>query len=463
MDISINSYINVMKALGISSQKQFECWYEKYLQGRENINFNIDGFTWDDAQIGFNYKFAEVTDSVTAMATYLDLYSQAVARGREIPMRTIEGYIPRQKRYETKDENDFRTLAEQAQELSGAASLRGESPYTDIKDYFSKNILEFAGDFPASHAQSLTYQVGQMKSNFGLELTDVNNPNGIVGVSFKAKAPAENTIVGEYYTVDSEGNVTYDETKDPIKDINKFLQKLLFNGSYGPVEVEADEWSFLTLMGHPVFVRAIGYLVVKGLFISSTSKADADARASEAGANVLQTDGTDAEVMVGFFKRLFKKVANVKLHNKIVAVAKLNETTKKFEYPELKAFNENVMLFRPVGNIGTIKNVVPMRPDSSYIYSWMFEKRGIMDYWYDPKTRTQHWESELTALAVPNRPKKLHRFLIGKKVTVKYIAVTSPTGNPKTKGYYEKVGDNYVLTTDTTVQENKTYYTKSYE
>lgn len=463
MDISINSYINVMKALGISSQKQFECWYEKYLQGRENMNFNIDGFTWDDAQIGFNYKFAEVTDSVTAMATYLDLYSQAVARGREIPMRTIEGYIPRQKRYETKDENDFRTLAEQAQELSGAASLRGESPYTDIKDYFSKNILEFAGDFPASHAQSLTYQVGQMKSNFSLDLTDVNNPNGIVGVSFKAKAPAENTIVGEYYTVDSEGNVTYDETKDPIKDINKFLQKLLFNGSYGPVEVEADEWSFLTLMGHPVFVRAIGYLVVKGLFISSTSKADADARASEAGANVLQTDGTDAEIMVGFFKRLFKKVANVKLHNEIVAVAKFNETTKKFEYPELKAFNENVMLFRPVGNIGTIKNVVPMRPDSSYIYSWMFEKRGIMDYWYDPKTRTQHWESELTALAVPNRPKKLHRVLIGKKVTVKYTAVTSPTGNPKTKGYYEKVGDNYVLTSDTTVQENKTYYTKSYE
>ena len=58
-----------------------------------------------------------------------------------------------------------------------------------------------------------------------------------------------------------------------------------------------------------------------------------------------------------------------------------------------------------------------MRPDGSYLYSWMFEKRGMMDYWYDPKTRTQHWESELTALAVPNRPKKLHRFIIGKKAT----------------------------------------------
>lgn len=417
MDISINSYINVMKALGIGTQQKFECWYEKYLQGRENKNFNMDGFSWDDAQIGFNYKFAEVTDTVTAMATYLDLYSQAVARGREIPMRTIEGYIPRQKRYETKDENDYRTLAEQAQELASAATLRGDSPYADIKDYFSKNILEFAGDFPASHAQSITYQVGQMKSNFGLELTDLNNPNGIVGVSFKAKVPEGNTTISEYYTVDADGNVTYDETKNPIEDINKFLQKLLFDGTYGKVEVEADEWSFLTLMGHPVFVRAIGYLAVKGLFISSASKADADARASEAGASILQTDGSDAEIMVGYFKRLFKKISDVKLHNEVVAVAKLNETTKKFDYPLLKAFNEHVMLFRPTDEIGTIKNVVPMRPDSSYLYSWMFDKRGIMDYWYDPKTKTQHWESELTALAVPNRPKKLHRFIIGKKET----------------------------------------------
>lgn len=417
MDISINSYIDVMKALGIGSQKRFEAWYEKYLKGRENMNFNIDGFTWDDAQISFDYKFAEVTDTVTAMATYLDLYSQAVARGREIPMRTIEGYIPRQKRYDTRDENDFRTAAIQAQELSGAATLRGESPYADIQQYFSKNLLEYAGDFPASHAQSMTYQVGQMKSNFQLELTDANNPNGIVGVSFKAKTPAENTTLGEYYTVDADGNVTYDETKDPIADYNKFLNKLLYDGTYGQVEVEADEWSFLTLMGHPKFVRAIGYLAVKGLFISSTSKADADQRASEAGANILSVNGNDTDVMIGYFRRIFKKISNVKLHNEMVAVAQYNETTKKFDYPLLKAFNENVMLFRPTGNIGTIKNVVPMRPDGSYLYSWMFEKRGMMDYWYDPKTRTQHWESELTALAVPNRPKKLHRFIIGKKAT----------------------------------------------
>ena len=433
MDRSINSYIDVMKALGIGTQKKFECWYEKYLQGCENMNFNMDGFTWDDAQIGFDFEFAEVTDTVTAMATYLDIYSQAVARGREIPLRTIAGYIPRQKRYETKDENDYRTEAVQAQKLAGVAELRGESPYNDIRDYFSKNLLEFAGDFPASHAQSITYQVGQMKSNFGLYLTDKNNPNGIVGVSFKAKTPDENTILGEYYSIDADGNVTYDENKHPIQDYNKFLNKLLFDGTYGPVEVEADEWSFLTFMGHPDIVRAIGYLEIKGLFISAKTNAEADARASEAGAHIVAVDGNDTAIMIGFFKRIFKKISEVKLHNEMVAVATLNEETKKFEYPLLKAFNEHVMLFRPTGDIGTIKNVTPMRPDSSYLYSWMFDKRGIMDYWYDPRTKTQHWESELTVLAVPNRPKKLHRIVIGKSTAAGVLTQSSPASKSSKK------------------------------
>ena len=37
--------------------------------------------------------------------------------------------------------------------------------------------------------------------------------------------------------------------------------------------------------------------------------------------------------------------------------------------------------------------------------------------------------------------------------------VASPTGNPKTSGYYEKSGDDYVASTDTSVDAEKTYYT----
>lgn len=42
-----------------------------------------------------------------------------------------------------------------------------------------------------------------------------------------------------------------------------------------------------------------------------------------------------------------------------------------------------------------------------------------------------------------------------------YAAVESPSGNPKTLGYFEKVNGAYVATEDTTVGENKTYYTQT--
>ena len=40
-----------------------------------------------------------------------------------------------------------------------------------------------------------------------------------------------------------------------------------------------------------------------------------------------------------------------------------------------------------------------------------------------------------------------------------YTSVSSPTGNPSSKMYYEKNGSNFVLTDDTTVKSGKTYYT----
>lgn len=417
MDARFHGFDDIMKSLGLGSSKALEVWYNKYLQGREKMGLNIDGFTWDRGQIDFKYEFGEVADTVTAMATYLDLNSPALPRGKNIEISKFGGYIPRQKRFETKGENDFRRELIAIDEIQRGASLIGESPYNSVGDYLSKNLLTSVAEFPDSHAQSLTYQVGQMKSAGVLTLTDENNPGGIVGVEFKAHIPEKNIESCDYYTIAADGTVTYDETKNPIEDHKKFLKSLLYDGTYGAVHEEFDEDTFYTLMGHPAFVKAIGYMAVNGLYTATTSKADADARALEAGKGIMLTDGDNAEAMIGYYKRIFKRVANVTLHNNVVGVAKFNPTTKRFEYPLLKAFNENVMLVRPVGTIGTIKNVVPVRPDGSAISARMFGGRGIIEYRYNPETRTQYWESELTVLAVPNRPSKMYRKVLGKVAT----------------------------------------------
>ena len=76
----------------------------------------------------------------------------------------------------------------------------------------------------------------------------------------------------------------------------------------------------------------------------------------------------------------------------------------------MMAFNSDGVLIRPTGIIGKIKNVVPLRPDGSAIVAGIFGNRGILEYIYNAQTRTQDWQSELTILAVPNRPKDMFYF-----------------------------------------------------
>lgn len=425
MDARFNGFGNIMKALGLGTTKSLEVWYNKYLQGKETMNLNIDGFTWDTAQIDFSYEMGEVDENITAMATYVDLNSEPLPRGRNIEIRKFAGYIPRQKRLEVKGENDYRRELIAISEIQNSAALRGDSPYASVAEYLSKNLLNTVAEFPSAHAQSLTYQVGQMKSNpDGLVLTDTNNPSGITNISFKSHIPTENVTTNYYWTEDATGNVeSYDEAKNPFEDSQDFVKKLKYDGTYGAVTLEIDEEdTFYKLVRHPAFKKAIGYMTIGGLYTAGKTNAESDARALEAGAWALLT--AEEGTVKGWFKRLMG-VDEVIYHNNVVSVAKLNPATKQFDYPLLKAFNTGVMLYRPSGNMGVIKNVTPVRPDGSAISASIFGGRGIIEYRYNPETRVQTWVSELTVLAVPNRPRKMYIKKIGDDTKVSKL-ITNP-------------------------------------
>ena len=70
----------------------------------------------------------------------------------------------------------------------------------------------------------------------------------------------------------------------------------------------------------------------------------------------------------------------------------------------------------------------------------------------------------ITALVYTDSEQVDHMYkIVGTGSAASYTAVVSPSGNPKSQGYYEKDGanDNYRLTWDTTVVDGKTYYTRS--
>lgn len=66
----------------------------------------------------------------------------------------------------------------------------------------------------------------------------------------------------------------------------------------------------------------------------------------------------------------------------------------------------------------------------------------------------------ITALNWTDTDDVEHMYKIVGGSTVEFEEVTSPSGNPKSQGYFESDGTNYRLTWDTAVVDGKTYYRK---
>ena len=77
---------------------------------------------------------------------------------------------------------------------------------------------------------------------------------------------------------------------------------------------------------------------------------------------------------------------------------------------------------------------------------------------YGPPAITSVTASEIV---LPSYENMDSTFVIKVSTTYTYTVVASPTGNPQEQGWYEKSGNDYVLSDDTSVQSGTTYYTRS--
>ena len=405
MDARFLGFDNIAATLGLNTAKNLQLWYNEYLEGRETMGLNIDGFDWADPQLDFTYEFLEADGRIKTMATYVAPDSEPLARGKEVSLAKLTGTIPRQKRKIVRGENDYRRELIAMQSADVAARFRNESPADSVRNFLANNLFDTLSEIPDAHNASVTYQVGQMTSKRKLVLTTDNNQGGIIGAEFSANVPDENVTDEDWYTVGSDGAITYVANTNPILSIKKKVRSIkrdLYNG-YPMVKAKMSAFTFDALIEHPETLRALGYALRPELYASAKNDADA----LKVGTNAFY--GNSHEYMVDFFKKAID-VDELVIDNTIVGIDKLNTSTKKFEQKKVGAFDDGIIMLSPTGIIGSIHNVVPLRPDGQAIVAGIFGNRGILEYRYNRETRTQTWVSELTVLAVPNAPKKLFYF-----------------------------------------------------
>lgn len=281
------------------------------------------------------------------------------------------------------DEDDYRKyliMVSQLQITNGLAKNQA----LDILFEKMSGILD-------CHKNSMTYQRDSMISKGGLVLLNTNNPRGLQNITFTASIPTDNvtTLAGNYRWFTDDEKTTEGSSSDPVKDIKAKVRALKGKGIIN-FHIEVDEISFLEDMQHSKWLEALGRAT--NSLIPVTSGGTDIAKGI---ANAMFDDE---------IKATFQKICGVPViySKSIVAIEQWNDTTKKLERPQQRSFKANTYVFVPNGNIGTIKTVTPLTPDTTGIYGTIFNGKGLIKYSYNVKTMVQDWWSELTSLCVPN-------------------------------------------------------------
>ena len=378
-----NGFYSLMEQAGISNKDSFDAYLKDVIGANNSTELKLDGFVWENnMQLDFDYKQLQIENRVGVMATYLDKDSEAIPLGTK-GFETSEGSIPRQKARYIMDEDDYRKyliMVSQLQITNGLAKNQA----LDILFEKMSGILD-------CHKNSMTFQRDSMISKGGLVLLNTNNPRGLQNITFTASIPTANvtTLAGNYRWFTDDEKTTEGSASDPVKDIKAKVRALKGKGIIN-FHIEVDEISFLEDMQHSKWLEALGRAT--NSLIPVTSGGTDIAKGI---ANAMSDDE---------IKATFQKICGVPVvySKSIVAIEQWNDTTKKLERPQQRSFKANTYVFVPNGNIGTIKTVTPLTPDTTGIYGSIFNGRGLIKYSYNVKTMVQDWWSELTSLCVPN-------------------------------------------------------------
>lgn len=395
----LNGLDSLMAAFGLNDSTTFQAYQKDVLSGLETQELNIAGFQWGAQQIGFTYEQLEVENQINVMAQYVDVDSPALPTGKSVNFTKLTGSIPRQKYVVKRDELDYRAELQVINEIKAVAAYNNKSEKEQIAAHLSKLLFDVTSVHPIAYKEGLNYQVGQFKSKGKLTLNDKNNPNGGVRTTFDAQVPAKNFSTKNWFTKTDAG-YTEVEGSNPVADIRGLIQDIRWKkaNGYRNVCVEINEKFAYELFAHSAVAKELGYALA-----GATLRVVA---ANDNGAASL-AQGATFEAKKEAFKTLIG-ADEVIYNGTVCGVETYNKSAKKWERNKVDAFEEGVILVRPTGIIGEIKNVVPFRPEGAVITADIFDGRGIIEYAYDANTRTQTWKSEMTALAVLTRPSDMY-------------------------------------------------------
>lgn len=373
----IQFYDVLSRALGAGESLQ------SFLDNTMALKYNkleLDGFAFDPfMQDDFAYTQIVAELAINPVAQYYDLDSPALPDAAP-GLQEYTGKIPRMKKVEFFNEDKIRKmrLFERRRDVSAQ----------DVKAMAYRQLFVTVDQLIGGHTNALTYQRHQAVSTGKFTISASNNPKGVKDVTLDYHIPAANktTLDGtarwwtsSTHTAGNEGGAC-----NPIKDLTDVIAKARYAGVRGHFEVDIDYLK--DCLGHSKILSAIG--------ISVLPAAAADTQAAYAGIMSYEQKRSALEAIIG---------APIKAIDSQVTIESINKATKSFQRTNVNAFEKNVWVFVPDGQIGTVKTVEPIAIAGGN-YSQFYGGKLLMTVDVDAVLKFQGIYTEMTSLVVPSVP-----------------------------------------------------------
>ena len=371
-------YDHLSRALGAGESIQ------SFLDNTMALKYNslqLDGFTFEPfMQTDFTYEQIVGELGLNPMAQYYDLDSPAMPDGTP-GFQAYTGKIPRMKKVEYFNEDKLRKMKLIEDRKSSTGAQIAEIAYQQLFITVDKLI--------GGHTNSLTYQRHQAVSKGKFVIDNTNNPKGVKNITLDYHIPSGNKTTlpsntTRWWTSTTHTQANEGANSDPVKDLKDMVAKARKAGVRGHFEVEIDY--FKECLGHSKILAVIGTAMLPA--------SDSTAQVAYARIQPYETLKANLEAIVG---------APIKAIDSLVPVESIDKDEKAFTKANINAFDKDVWVFVPDGEIGVVKTVEPIAIEGGN-YGSFYGGKLLLTIGVDFVKKCQSYNTEMTSLVIPSVP-----------------------------------------------------------
>ena len=374
---NIQFYDLLSRALGPG--ESIQTFLDKTMALKYN-NLQLDGFAFEPfMQVDFTFEQIVGELGLNATAQYYDLDSPALPDGTP-GFKAYTGKIPRMKKVEYFNEDKLRKMR--------LIEDRKSATNAQIAEIAYQQLFITVDNLVGGHTNSLTYQRHQAVSTGKFTINATNNPKGIKNVVIDYHIPSENkttlTSTARWWTSSTHITANEGSASDPVKDLTDMVKVARNKGIRGHFEVNIDYLK--ECLGHSAVLSVIG--------VSLLPASDSTAQAAYARIQPYEVLKARLEALIG---------APIKAIDSLVPIESIDKTEKAFTRSNVDAFNKDVWVFVPDGNIGVVKTVEPIAIEGGQ-YGSFYGGKLLLTVGVDFVKKCQSFNTEMTSLCVPEVP-----------------------------------------------------------